>query len=259
MGNNIKMRNKFIFSINPKKYVYLYKEKISKAFLYVLVLSIILGIIQGGMSAIVISGVEKTSKMILKQDEVQFEMKDGILDFKASPLKEEEGQALLYIDTNKGVDELDSLRSITVHKDIVTVLLSDGFMVKTGSEYITYKYSDLGLDKFNFNNDFVISALEKVDMVKYIIIPIMIVFNFIQLLIYSLLISLVGILSNLIANRKIPYNKLLNLSLYAVTLPSIINLIYPIGGYSVLVGGIILMFGLSFISFYNEKQNIENN
>ena len=35
MNDKIKMRNKFIFSINPKKYVYLYKEKLSKAFLYV--------------------------------------------------------------------------------------------------------------------------------------------------------------------------------------------------------------------------------
>ncbi|WP_195988470.1 DUF1189 family protein [Clostridium sp. D53t1_180928_C8] len=259
MSNKIKMRNKFIFSINPKKYVYLYKEKISKAFLYILVLSIIIGLIQGAMSTMVISGLEKTSKMILEQDEVQFEMKDGILDFKTSPIKDEEGQALLYIDTSKGVEELDALRSITVHKDIVTVLLRDGFMIKNGSEDITYKYSDLGLDKIDFNNDFLINALEKVDIVKYIIIPIMIIINFIQLIIYAVLISLVGVLSNLIANRKIEYGKLFNLSLYAVTLPAIINLIFPIGGYSILIGGIILMFGLSYISFYNEKQDIESN
>ena len=68
MSNKIKMRNKFIFSISPKKYVYLYKEKISKAFLYILVLSIIIGFIQGAMSTMVISGLEKTSKMILKQE-----------------------------------------------------------------------------------------------------------------------------------------------------------------------------------------------
>lgn len=259
MSNKIKMRNKFIFSISPKKYVYLYKEKISKAFLYILVLSIIIGFIQGAMSTMVISGLEKTSKMILKQDEVQFEMKNGILDFKTSPIKDEEGQALLYIDTNKGIEELDALRSITVHKEIVTVLLKDGFMIKNGSEDVTYKYSDLGLDKIDFNNDFLITALKKVDIVKYIIIPIMIIVNFIQLIIYSLLISLVGVLSNLIANRKLEYGKLFNLSLYAVTLPAIINLIFPIGGYSILIGGIILMFGLSYISIYDEKQDIESN
>lgn len=259
MNNNLKIRNKFIFSINPKKYIYLYKEKISKAFLYVLVLATIIGVIQGGMSSLVISGLEKTTKMILKQDELQFEMNNGILDLKSSPVKEEQGPALLYINTDKNIDELDSLRSITVHKDMVTVLLKDGLMVKVGSEDFVYKYSDLGLDKLNFNNDFIISALEKANVVKYIAIPIMIIINFIKLIIYAILISLVGLLSNLIANRKISYGNLFNLSLYAVTLPAIINLIYPLGGYFILFGGIILMFGLNFISFYNEEKNINKN
>ena len=246
------MRNKFIFSINPKKYVYLNKEKLSKAFLYVLLLSVIIGLVQ-----VLISGIEKTTKMILEEDEVQFEMKDGVLDFKNSPLKEEEGQALLYIDTNKDIDDLDSLRSITVHKDTVTVLLRDGFMVKSGSESVTQKYSDLGLDLINFNNDFVISIIEKLDIVKYIIIPIMIVVNFVQLLMYALFISLMGILSNLISNRKMYYNRVFNLALYSVTLPTIINLIFPIGVYSILIGGIILMFGLSFINDNYLKQTID--
>ena len=239
------MRNKFIFSINPKKYVYLNKEKLSKAFLYVLLLSVIIGLVQGVMGAVLISGIEKTTKMILEEDEVQFEMKDGVLDFKNSPLKEEEGQALLYIDTNK------------VHKDTVTVLLRDGFMVKSGSESVTQKYSDLGLDLINFNNDFVISIIEKLDIVKYIIIPIMIVVNFVQLLMYALFISLMGILSNLISNRKMYYNRVFNLALYSVTLPTIINLIFPIGVYSILIGGIILMFGLSFINDNYLKQTID--
>lgn len=251
------MRNKFIFSINPKKYVYLNKEKLSKAFLYVLLLSVIIGLVQGVMGAVLISGIEKTTKMILEEDEVQFEMKDGVLDFKNSPLKEEEGQALLYIDTNKDIDDLDSLRSITVHKDTMTVLLRDGFMVKSGSESVTQKYSDLGLDLINFNNDFVISIIEKLDIVKYIIIPIMIVVNFVQLLMYALFISLMGILSNLISNRKMSYNRVFNLALYSVTLPTIINLIFPIGVYSILIGGIILMFGLSFINDNYLKQTID--
>ena len=123
---------------------------------------------------------------------------------------------------------------------------------------VDIKYISLG-DKIDFDNAFVIAALEKVGIVKYIIIPIMIIINFVQLIIYSLLISLVGLLSNLIGNRKISYRELFNLSLYAVTLPAIINLIYPIGGYFILVGGIILMFGLSYIFLNNEKQNIESN
>ena len=41
---------------------------------------------------------------------------------------------------------------------MVTVLLKDGFMIKSGSESITHKYSDLGLDKVDFDNSFVIAS-----------------------------------------------------------------------------------------------------
>jgi len=85
----------------------------------------------------------------------------------------------------------------------------------------------------------------------------MIVVNFVQLLMYALFISLMGILSNLISNRKMSYNRVFNLALYSVTLPTIINLIFPIGVYSILIGGIILMFGLSFINDNYLKQTID--
>ena len=111
MNDKIKMRNKFIFSINPKNYVYLYKEKLSKAFLYVLVLALIIGVIQGAMSTVVISALERTTKMILKQDEVQFEMKDGShlalyisdhpVQFERGSYFEEKQEAQQIIDTIK--------------------------------------------------------------------------------------------------------------------------------------------------------------
>ena len=53
------------------------------------------------------------------------------------------------------------------------------------------------------------------------------------------------------------YNRVFNLALYSVTLPTIINLIFPIGVYSILIGGIILMFGLSFINDNYLKQTID--
>lgn len=259
MNINLKMRNRFTFSINPKKYIYLYKERISKAFVYVLVLATIIGVIQGGMSLLFISKLENTTKTLLKQEKLQFEINNGVLSFISSPFKEEEGATLLYIDTNKYISELDSLRNITVHKDIVTVLLKDGLMVKVGSEDFVYKYSDIGLDKLYLNNNILISSLQEISAIKYIVIPIMILIEFIQLVIYAILISLLGLLNNLIANRKISYINLFKLSLYSVTLPSIINLVYPLGGYYVLVGGVILVLGLNFIDFYHEEQNIHSN
>ena len=253
MNKRTSIINIFTFSMRPKKYIYLIKEKLSKAFIYVLLLSVILGIIQGCMSIYVISNVEKTVEIFLKQDELKFEMKDGILNFPASPLKEEEGQTLLYIDTTKSLDDLDSIRNITVHKEEVTVILKDGVMTKFNSEQSTFKYSDYGLDKININNDIVITALNKIYIIKYFIIPFVIIVKFIQLLMWALMISLVGVVNNLISPKKIKYKKIFALSIYAITLPALINLIYPIGALSVLIGGFTLMFGINYINYYDNK------
>lgn len=254
MEKKITMLNRFTFSIRPKKYIYLVKENLSKAFLYILLLSVIFGFIQGSMSTYIISNVEKAVEIFLKQDELKFELKDGILSFPSSPIKEEEGQTLLYIDTNKSLDDLDSIRNITVHKDNATVILKDGVMTKFSSEQNTFKYSDYGLDKFNINNDIVINALSKIYIIKYFIIPFSMIVNFVQLLIWGLIISLVGVVNNLINPKKMKYSKTLTISLYAVTLPALINSIYPIGALSVLIGGFVLMFGINYINYYENKE-----
>lgn len=256
MKNKISLIDRFTFSINPKKYVYLYKEKIGSAFLYILIISVILGLITGLMNIYFFSTVEETTKMFLKQENTKFEMKDGILDFEASPVKEEEGAALLYIDTDKNLSEVEELRSVFIHKEISTILLSDGIIVRSGSEEISYKYSDLGLGIMDFDNEVVISMLEQLNIIKYILVPIIIAAKYIQLMLYALFISLFGVLTNLMCGRKMPYGNIYNLSLYAATVPAIINLIIPIGSYSVIIGGIILMLGLNFVSFDNMKKGI---
>lgn len=253
MDKKISIINRFTFSMRPKKYIYLVKEKLFKAFIYILLLSIIFGFIQGSMSTYIISNVEKAVEIFLKQDDLKFEMKDGILSFPASPIKEEEGQTLLYIDTDKSLNDLDSIRNITVHKENVTVILKDGVMTKFNSEQIIFKYSDYGLDKFNINNDILINAISKIYIIKYFIIPFMMIVNFVLLLIWALIISLVGVVNNLINPKKMKYSRILNISLYSVTLPALINLIYPIGALSVLIGGFVLMFAINYINYYDNK------
>ena len=208
------------FSINPKKYIFLYKEKLSKAILYILLLAVILGGIQGAFVTVILSGFEKAAEIALKEDDLQFEMKDGILDFKSSPFKEEEGQVLLLIDTTKSIDEIDSLKNITVHKNTVTVLLKDGLMTKENSNEVIYKYSELGLDKFYFDNNIIVTALSQINIIKYMIIPVIILFKFIEMIIYALIISIMGLVSNLMIKRKMKYSSLFNLSSPAVLLIS---------------------------------------
>lgn len=254
MDRKISMINRLNFSVNPKKYVDLHKEKLSKAFIYILLLAVTIGFVEGIMMTTVISKAEKSVKVALSESDLKFEMNNGILNFKNSPLKKEAGQVLLLIDTNKSIDDLDSLRNITVHKEIVTVLLSDGAMIKEGSNEVSYKYSDLGLANFNIDSDFIIDMFNNVGIIKYLVIPAIIIFKFIEIIIYALIISLIGILSNLISNRKMSYGRVLNLSLYAITLPTLISIICPLGRYTVIIGGIIIILGLTFITFSEIKK-----
>ncbi|MBM6838624.1 DUF1189 family protein, partial [Clostridium saudiense] len=120
MKEKINMIDRFKWSLNPKKYIYLAKDKLGKAFLYLLILATIFGLFQGITIIRTIGIVEDVISKAYKDGKLNFEMKNGLLDFEASPYKEEQGSTVLLVDTDKTVDEVDSLRNITVHKDLST-------------------------------------------------------------------------------------------------------------------------------------------
>ena len=238
----------FIFTIKPKKYIELMNRKFLRAFMHIIVVALILGLIQGCISIGLFTSVEKIFTEGLKSEELNFELKDGILNFKNSPYKEEEGQLLLLIDTDKNVNEIDSLKNIIVHKEVVSVFLKDGILIKNGEEKISITYDELGLSKEYLDNKILLEQIEKLKIVKYLLIPIAIVMQFILLIICGLLVSLVGVLSNYLYKTKIAYKYIFKLSLYAITFPSVLTLFIPSIGIVVMAGGFILSFAISNIA-----------
>ena len=255
MEEKIRMIDRFKWSLNPKKYINLIKDKMGMAFLYIFILSVILGGIQGITAITSLSIVGDAISESFENGKLNFEMKGGVLDFKDSPYKEEEGSTLLLIDTNKTVDEVDSLRNITVHKDLSTVILKDGIVIKNGSEEVSYKYADFGLDKFDFNNEIISVIIKQLNVFKYILLPIIIITKFVDMLLYALMMSLAGMLSILLNKQRLSYGEIFKLSMYSITLPTLINLIFPLGRYSMLAGGIILIFGINYIIFDKNLNN----
>jgi hypothetical protein len=183
-------------------------------------------------------------------------MVKGILHFNASSLKVEEGSYLLLIDTNKELKDIDLLRSITVHKDEGIVLLKDGFMLKRESGERSLKYSELGLDELYIDNNSLINIIDKFKFIKFILIPIVIIVEFISILMYVFLISIVGGLNTIFSRRKLSYINILKFSSYSVTLPVLLNIIFPIERYIVLIGGFIIIFSLNYINYYQGKEKL---
>lgn len=249
MNDKITIIDRFKWSLNPKKYIYLVKDKIGKAFLYLLILAAIVGGFQGITAVTTLGVVEDAISKAYSDGKLNFEMKDGLLDFKTSPYKEEQGGALLLVDTDKEVDELDSLRSITVHKELSTVILKDGIVIKNGSNETIYKYSDLGLDKVEFNNDILDIFIKEIGVIKYFMIPIMIIIKFIDMIFYALMMTLAGMLSILLNKQKLSYSNIFKLSMYSITVPTLLGAILPLGKYTMFIGGLILIFGINYVIY----------
>ena len=258
MKEKINMIDRFKWSLNPKKYIYLAKDKLGKAFLYLLILATIFGLFQGITIIRTIGIVEDVISKAYKDGKLNFEMKNGLLDFEASPYKEEQGSTVLLVDTDKTVDEVDSLRNITVHKDLSTVILKDGIVIKNGSEDIIYKYADFGLDKVNFNNEVINIFIKELSVIKYFMIPVIIVIKFINMLFYSFIMSLAGMLSMLLNKQRLSYGNIFKLAMYSITVPTLLDLILPLGKYNMFIGGLILIFGINFV-IYDDIIKINKN
>lgn len=256
MNEKITMINRFKWSLNPKKYGYLMKDKLGKAVLYLLILATFFGAIQGVTAVTTLGIIEKATAEAFKSGKLDFEMKNGNLKFASSPYKEEQGAVLLLVDTDKSIDELDSLRSIIVHKDLSTVILKDGVVVKSNSEEVIYKYSELGLDTFDFDSTMVAGVIEQIGLLKYLLFPFLILLKFVDMLFYVVMVSVAGVLGILINKQKLAYKNVFKLSIYSVTLPTILSLLLPIGRFTMFIGGIILIFGVNF-AIYSELTDKE--
>lgn len=249
MKEKVNVIDRFKWSLNPKRYIYLVKDRLRSAFLYLLILATIFGLFQGITIVSTIGIVENVISKAYNDGKLNFQMKNGLLDFEISPYKEEQGSTLLLVDTDKTVDEVDGLRNVTVHKDLSTVILKDGIVIKNGSEEIIYRYSDLGLDKVNFNSKVIDIFINELSIIKYFIIPLIIIIKFISMLFYSFMMSLAGMLIMIMNKRRLLYRDIFKLSIYSITVPTLLGLILPLGKYTMFIGGLVLVFGINFVIY----------
>lgn len=237
-----------ISAFQIKKYSLFLKEGTNKVITYILMLSILIGMVLGTLQFIVLNTLEEGLKNSLKQETFQFEMNEGVLDFKNSPYKIEEGVSVVIIDTSKSLDESESFRSITVHKDMSTVFVKDGVIVNQNGDEYKLKYSEIPFLNEKINNEVAINILTKAKPIKYIVFIIMIIVAYISLMINGLIISLLGMISNKISGSKLKYKDIFKISLYSLTLPALLNLVFPIGSLIILISVIYTTIAIKNIN-----------
>jgi len=247
MNENIKIIDILKISIlKPSQYVNLVGVKLRKILLAILIACMIPGIISGISQSIFIGEAIDLVADVMKDDENAFEIKNGILNFKKEEVKIEENSSILYVNANKEIKDIDSLRSILVHKDMYSAFLKDGISVNYLDQKAEVKYTEL-LNEEKFNNGSILKILEGAQVFKYLIIPIEIIGIFVNMILNSFIIYLLGSLMSKMKKIIIPSKQLYKMSIFALILPAILQINYSIGSYSIIIGGVYISIAINSI------------
>lgn len=231
-----------IFKIN--NYDELIKEKLSSAIIYGLLLSITLGSLVGIFGSYTIKETKNEIISILEEDKNKFTLENGVLNLENSPMKYEKGKFILYIDTDKEKSEIDSLRSILIHKDYSIAILKDGVVIDANGYIQEYTFMN---NEEIFKNQDLISSINRFGFLGNFIFIIMIIQIFIGMIIDTLLLSVVAQLINKLENVRISYGDIFKVCIHSITFATIINQITYLNSLGFLISGFYVIVAMKSI------------
>lgn len=247
MNKNIKIKDIIKISIfKPSKYMDLLEVSTKKAILALLIVCLIPGLVNGISKSLIFGEAIDNVIDILKEDENEFEIKDGILNLKKEEIKLEEINSILYINSTKEIKDIDSLRNIFIHKNIYSAFLKDGVSVSLGELKVEYKYTE-NPRLLNLNNESIIEKLELAQGLKYLIIIIQTLSIFIYIIFSSFIIYILGSLISKIKRVILPTKKLYKMSIFALFVPAILQVHYVIGSYAIIIAGVYISIAINSI------------
>lgn len=230
--------------LKVNSYDELIKEKLSSAIIYALLLSITLGSIVGVYGSYIIREAKNQMISILEEDKNKFILDNGVLAFENSPIKYEEGKFILYVDTNKTKNEIDSLRSILVHKDYSIAVLKDGIVIDANGYVQDYTFIE---DGNVFENQDFINIINKFGFLGSFIFIIMIIQIFIGMIIDALLLSIVAQVINKLENLRMSYENIFKICIHSITFATIINQITYLNSLGFLISSLYVFIAMKNI------------
>lgn len=259
MEEQLNFFKRFNFSLKPNKYSVYLKDGLSKAIIYVIILSLILGLIKGFLFIQGYSVIEKGMINVLSNPKYSFTYEKGILDLKNAPVSMEVGSNLFLVDTTKSLATINELDNITVHKDTSLVLVKDGFVYKSSVQDLKFSYADLLGKEIVLNNQKLIDDTRAASMVKYFFVILIIIGVFITIMFNGLLIAIAGVVSDAMNKTKLGFGNIFKFALYAMTIPMLVELIIPLQTVKILVGGFIVVFAMGKVRMNRIMEQKEQN
>lgn len=241
---NDEMRKGFFkkvwYSIDKiEKYSELSAEGFGRAIRYLSILVIIISIISSIVTVYKTSLEIKDIAQYINNESPEFTYNDGSLqvDSQEVIINDSSDYGKLIIDTKTDSEEQINqyINQVSDEENAIIILKNKLILKETGIQGTTdYNYKDLfeeiGITEFNKQQlvDYVTSSnMMSLYLNLFLVLFIYaFIIYFINTLFYIITISVVGYLATLILRLKIRYVAVFNMAVYAITLPTILNMLY---------------------------------
>lgn len=226
--------SKLYYSISGfENYRYFIRQKTGKAVVYLLLLSLIIGLIS--IIQPVIGFNEMINSLYKSFDSTvpDFTLQNGKLDVKGEmPVIIGEGASTIIIDTSGKTDE-----SLLDSYDSALLVLQDRIIQKNyTNRQVTYysMFQGIRLERSDIKN--MLPIVKLFSLFLFIILPPFIIAG---RFISALFASIIALIINSAKNTNLPYNDLFAISVYSLTLPLILGTILNFAGMPFLLSTLI--------------------
>lgn len=229
--------------IDFKFYRSIKDNKFSRSFVYLMLLFLIIYFINGTRTFISVrTGIDEIAAD-LSTNIPEFKLENGEFNF--------EGEMPYYISSSTSeAFVIDTTGKVTdsVLKDVAGGMLitKDKIYLKR-SEVETREFSLAGLKGVTITKSDVLEFLPKLSWIIFIFIAFSFVFALGWKLLNAVILAFLGLAANAIFNGRMKFNNLMNISIYALTLPMLIQLAvnlygYPVPGFGFIYWGISIIY-----------------
>jgi hypothetical protein len=243
--------------IDFKFYKQIKDNRFAKSFLYLLMLLLIVYTMLTVRNYFLVKSVMERAAFELSESIPDFELKDGKFSFEGEmPFYiGSSTNELFVIDTTGTVDEndlQDATNGMLITEDAI-------FFIKNNVQQQTLKFSDM--KEAEFNKADLIELLPKLSWLVLVGMLIWFVFVVAGHLLFAVFLALIGLAFSSSLNTDLKYKHVLNFSIYALTLPMLLDLAVDIAGLPIpkviffliyaTIAGIYLLYA---IKAYKENQ-----
>lgn len=260
MERKVGFFKKFINSVtNMKAYSDFNKETLGKAFLYLVLISLIFGSLKSIRPIYGFSTGLNTIKNQLKGDDIDFYMKDGEFTYSKSPYMLEKDDYYFYIDTTVAADKFDQSKLNSNNKSNSLYIFKDKAIISQGinkKEEIQFK----DLQGAEFTKDNVASLINSIKYMGIFIVLFLIIGVFVGHIFTALIVALLSLIINAIIKSRLEFGNLYKLAIYASTLPTIVDTLIGFTGvtipkfYTIYLLGTLIIMGVA-IKYIKDDEN----